>query len=623
MFLGFLVLFSLIGSIYASDMENGSGSLGVGSGKTLQKPRVYEDESDEEGSVYDREAFGSKHPNVFSSSIVDIGMRVKLIANVYLRNLDEKANIFVPFFRATIKNPDGSLVERVNYFRYKGRKGKICVFASGGFHNAWEKSTQRVYEAFYGSKIKIIRGTWIQKHLYRDYKELQKFERTPLEDLHSELYYKTFFERFFPRQLEELKEGGDVLGVVIDAFSWWDVCDGCHEHNLPHNLGKTPVTYRIKSARPYTHTYRDTDMFQSRVLSDLEEKENKHWLSLWSEIKKLPEKDFSDEEDKRKYWTETIQGIELTKWLGQAFVENKKPGKKGDVLRHYQALEEFDRDQLKGLIDYLKEENWEFSCWYSHPFPRGDIQKKWKKYWLQLVVPHFGWKEISSEHLDQDTNCEMCGFEEARKISYIYHPKYRSAKGFPQSKVVVAFLGGPLPPESDELKKFKVKSLAVGSKCIETLRLTKEELVKPMEVAAEQAERDKSYDDLDAAEKELKKQAAEKRKEEARIKKVMAEKKKQERLLRRQTEERKRESKKQTRKTPAVAVTEKVEPITAPNSYRTPERKNAKKRVAEADEVETDTDSSGYEDDRERTGKNLSKKRLTNRRIISDDSDGD
>ena len=617
MVLIFLILLSFVSSTSGSDLESDVESLGAaGVEKALRKPETYQDDSDREDAVLDEKPFDSvnlpEQPGAFFSSIVDTGIQVKLLTNVYLRNLDEKANVFVAFFRAMISTPDGRVEEKADYFRHNG---KICVFASGGFHNAWEKSTQRVYEAFYNSKIKIIRGAWIQKHLYKDYKESEKFERTPVDELHSELYYKIFFERFFPTQLKSLKKEGEVLGIAIDAFSWWDVCDGCYKHNLPSKLGSIPIAYRIKSARPYRNSYRDTESFKSRVLVNAEERENKSWLSLWDKIKELSHKKFPDEDSKRVYWTATFTGIELTKWLGQAFVENKTPGKKGDVLRHYQELESTDKDQLQGLIDYLKEENWELSCWYSHPFPRGPIQKKWKKHWLELVMPHFGWREVLSDHLESDTTCEMCGCEKARKISYIYHQKYRSAKCSAGSNEAIRFSGDPLPPKSEELRKFKVKSLVVGSKCIETLILTKEQLKSPRKVAAEQAKRDKSYFDLDMAEKELKKKAAEKRKEEARIKKEKAEKKKQERLLKKQAAEKKKKSKKPSRKTSTSADLGKADAIAASTPYKTANReKYDKKRGLVADEATSDSDSSGLDDDGKKIDKAPSIKRLAKQR---------
>jgi len=143
-----------------------------------------------------------------------------------------------------------------------------------------------------------------------------------------------------------------------------------------------------------------------------------------------------------------------------------------------------------------------------------------------------------------------------------------------------------------------------GSKCIETLILTKEELARPKEVAAEQAERDKSYSDLEALDKRLEKQAAEKRKEEARIEREMAKKKKQE-------VKGKKKPKKTARKTPASVEPEKADTMAD----------SRKKRAAAADEAESDSDLSGLEEDEKKFGKAPPIKRSAKQRKIIETSD--
>lgn len=181
----------------ARELESNEGIKISSDAKESVEPVEYEDESDSEVGVVDSTPFGKlsimEISPVFSPAIV-MAVRIKLLANVYLRNIDEKANIFLPFFRILGKGVDGKERESGNYFRYKG---KICVFASGGFHNAWEKSVQSVYKAFYGTEIKIIRGSWIQKHL----KEEVGFQNS--EELHSELYYKTQCASFKGLKIQE------------------------------------------------------------------------------------------------------------------------------------------------------------------------------------------------------------------------------------------------------------------------------------------------------------------------------------------------------------------------------------------------------------------------------------
>jgi len=123
------------------------------------------DESEEETET--EETYKANPIALNNEKIIVMGTQLKLLANVYLRNLDEMANVFFPYYTLTIQGDSGE-EEISDYFRApapKGKEepqGKICVFASGGLHNAWEKTVARIQEIFFGDKVKVIRASWIQ-----------------------------------------------------------------------------------------------------------------------------------------------------------------------------------------------------------------------------------------------------------------------------------------------------------------------------------------------------------------------------------------------------------------------------------------------------------------------------
>jgi hypothetical protein len=433
------------------------------------------------------------------ATVIETGTQLKLLANVYLGKIDEMANIFFPQYVANIVNEDGSLETVVDYFRTP--KGEICVFASGGIQNAWEKTVARVHEVFFGQKVKIIRQRWIQKHLRKDKRlimDIARIYKGREQELHSEFYYDLYFEHFFLPGIKELGEekGIQFKKLTINSFSWWEICNGCNETLTKHKdlcekAGIELVQHTVAATRRYRHHYPEGSPISACRVP--KEQEEAAWQAIWSEVQKYANGEFEDEEAKKHFWTKTVEGLELCKWLGQAFVENthslkgrsEKPRKKGDILKFYCEVTEEDAQPLKELLLYLREKNWDLSCWYKIPYPNG-IQRNWKKYWLQVVMPHFNWKIVAEFDDDsRDNVCQMCGNEDVFHMHWVYHPKFRVSQEFldlpeAQQELTERDLGYNYETPIDQLplhlQRERRQSLTVGSECVKFLGIKRAEV---------------------------------------------------------------------------------------------------------------------------------------------------
>jgi len=196
----------------------------------------------------------------------------------------------------------------------------------------------------------------------------------------------------------------------------------------------------------------------------------------------------SNTADNEFFWTKTKQGLEICKWLGQAFVENKttarggksRPTKKGDILKFYEQIAKDDTKELRALLSYLQEVNWDLSCWYKLKYP-SHVQVKWKIYWKQLVMPHFGWETIRVVSLEKPDKCQMCGKQDVRNMYWIFHSKFRVSEKFlklpkkeqmrqEQDEGITEASYDSLP---DVLKQKRRQSLCVGVNCFKVLSLSK------------------------------------------------------------------------------------------------------------------------------------------------------
>lgn len=468
----------------------------------------------------------------FPAPVIRMGTQVKLLANVYLKNLDQTANIFLPYF---ILRDSTGLLQKEGYFQTP--KGEICIFASGGFQNVWESTVASVQRIFFKDRVRIIRASWIQNQLFRRRgieKDLEEEFRGRENELHSEFYYDLFFEHFFlPSLLEgEGQDSDDSRHLTIYAFSWWDVCTECEQRltkqhaTLPHNI---ELSYKIAASRRYRHTYpSNTAIQEARIPS---EEESVAWDGIWSRVSEYARKEFESPEEMEDFWTSTKDGLELCKWLGQAFEENKStpaertapPSKKGDILRFYHAMTGEETRELEALLFYLREVNWDLSCWYRPPYP-SSVQRPWKKYWRQLVMPHFGWEEVKEAKVMEGgatPHCEMCGHEDLHEVFFVFHPKFHVSARFlslPKEEQAMRErdCGHAKTPTTElppSLRKKRRDWLKVGSKCVETLELTRGGLKEweednPREERdrkwKERDEREAAYEALEKAEKELK-----------------------------------------------------------------------------------------------------------------------
>jgi hypothetical protein len=497
----------------------------------LRKIIHAKDDSDEEDEErIGEESFLSKQEILRNNkSIIVIGTRLKLLANVYLRNIDETANIFFPRYILTIQGDHGK--ENISdFFRIppKGEEklGKICLFASGGLHNAWEKTVEHIQRIFFGAKVKVIRASWIQKHLAGVGLNLEEEFRGKENELHSEYYYDLFFKHFFVPWLKKNYDKATNLRIL--AYSWWEVCNGC-ENTLTNHKTFIPnemvLSYEVSATRRYHHRYPESSIVQQARVSSTYEAEA--WDRIWGKVTEYVDR-FENPEEKKRFWTQTKDGLELCKWLGQAFVENAvtlegreaKASKKGDILKFYQEMVEEDTQKLQSLLDYLRQENWDLSCWYKGRCP-DPVQPKWKHYWRQIVIPHFGWQVVGVfQDKENNSYCEMCGKTDVVNISLVFHPKFRVLEHFlklPEEEQKMTKSEDSLTVPFYQLPSFQQtkrrQSLHVGSECVKVLTWPKKQIEKwlkenPHAVVdakwREQSERQAENDSLEEAEKGLK-----------------------------------------------------------------------------------------------------------------------
>ncbi|MBA3814571.1 MAG: hypothetical protein H0X26_08855 [Alphaproteobacteria bacterium] len=461
--------------------------------------------------------------------VTTMGTQLKLLANVYLANLQGRANIFLPRYSLEVEASDGSFQTIQSFFETP--KGEICVFASGGLHHIWEKNIGHINRLFFKKKVKIIRSRWMQKHLQKDKnikRDLEEEFAGREHELHSEFYYDLFFRHFFAQELVQLlEEGVSWRRLTIHAFSWWDVCDHCEELLSSH---KPPIeanfelSYKIAARKRYTHAYPNTSIVEDYALSKTVE--GKAWKAIWESLAPYTGKDFANE----IFWTKTKDGLEISKWLGQAFRETikgldgkAKVTKKGDILAFYTAMQPHKTQDLENLLSYLQDKNWDLSCWYRGPNFPSPFQSKWKRHWQQQIVPHFGWERVTGYQIKEKKradHCQMCGYEGLMNVYLIFHPKFHASNTFlslpeEDQKLTEHACGYtfesrvcdfPLP-----LKQKRKQSISVGSECIQYLCLSKEKIEEWHENHPEAEDNTKwevdrlaSYDALDKAEKNLK-----------------------------------------------------------------------------------------------------------------------
>jgi hypothetical protein len=479
----------------AAELKGIDEHLYTNSNKKIETSPEIDSESDREDSDSQNEIYTSCSQTFVGSlsHVVEMGVRSKLLANVYLRKVDGTANIFLPFYSMKFSDSDKP---KQDFFRTK--KNKICVFASGGLQNTWESTVSNVQTYFLGEEVKIIRAYWTQKHLWKDKgircKLDQDFQGRESE-LHSEFYYDLFFRNFFLPEMPNLTEGHTekLESITIYAFSWWDVCDSCEEKYLgKHQFllnkhldspgSKIKLSYKIAASRNYQHHPGFRSIVEStRVSATLEPPA---WKETWASVLKYVRKPFENDEAKEKFWTRTKEGLEVCKWLGQAFVENTvlpnvgraKYLKKGDVLKYYAKVDPSENEELNRLLGYLRQENWELSCWYRSPKYVNRIQGAWKINWRQIVMPHFGWEEVFQGKADIESICEMCGNDDVWNISLIFHPKFRVSTKFlnlseqDQEMRAADHKIEPSPRNLPEpLQQKRKQSICVGSECVKVL----------------------------------------------------------------------------------------------------------------------------------------------------------
>jgi len=428
--------------------------------------------------------------------VTRLGLRIKLLANVYSGKVDATANIFVPQYVIRVSQPNGPVKKMKSYF--KTDKGEICIFSSGGTLNHWEKSVGKVYNIFFAQKVKIIRWRWLYKHLNQimaGNNPLDAYEGKETE-LHSELYYSLFFQHFFLPKVKQ-KYGANLKTLGIRAFSWWEVCDGCEGHlskqsTLCESNDLENDLCEIAAVRKYAHKYNSSIIHAYSVAQAQEESA---WTSIWEKVTHCVNKYAHSSRDKRNFWTKTVEGLELCKWLGQAFRENiytlnaatAKPNGRGDILNYYNPMSNEDKASLLNLLDYLREENWELSCWYTPPY-YDRVQGAWKAYAMQVVRPHFGWQLISEPPADDNTHeCQMCGQKGLIHTYWVYHPKFRVTNKYfqmseDQQRATEQSDGFNHETSFDQLPSYlqlkRRQSIVVGSECLKTLELEKNEVEK-------------------------------------------------------------------------------------------------------------------------------------------------
>lgn len=446
------------------------------------------DDSDEEEILPSRQQWYQTYTQKFPSmlrSIIENGLRAKLLANVYLRKVDKTANVFIPFY---FVHESGMHEVKKDYFRTP--KGEICIFASGGLQNIWEKTVSKVFHVFFGEKVKIIRASWIEKHLQKDLgisRDIEKEFKGRETELHSEFFYDLFFRHFFYPNLK------NPQNLTIYAYSWWDVCDTCEKTLSKHREIFKNITYNIAASRRYFHHYPTGSIVAGAYVP--KEREGEMWKSLWSCVLEHVRKPFEDDEQKYHFWTATKEGLEICKWLGQAFIANKispkgyrqAPMKQGDVLYHFAQVKPEEADELNHFILYLQSVNWELSCWYKLPNLPNEIQKRWNKHWKGLVVPHFDWEEVFEHQVEKEAegvDCEMCGYPDLHNVYLVYHPKHKVSERFLkqpleyQQMSASNYLRTISPELPQPIRDKRKQSICVGSECIKFLILLEEEIVE-------------------------------------------------------------------------------------------------------------------------------------------------
>lgn len=474
----------------------------------------------------------------FPAPISDIGLRLKIMANAYLQKVDQTANIFFPHYTLEYIDSEGKTQTTSGFFRTSQKSDQdippICAFASGGFQNAWEQTVSRVQTQFFEMPIKIIRALWMTKHLPRTQRRLEEEYKGRENELHSEFFYDLFFRHFFIPTLPTLAKGGKITHVTINAFSWWEVCNTCedrlsqHQALLPEGV---QLTYKVAASRRYNHHYPLLTPIMGYRIPYAREITARQ--KIWGKVLECVRKEFPDEEEKSKFWTETFEGLELCKWLGQTFVESEisstgtmaQLSNREDVLKINKEASPQEIRELTELITYLRDVNWDLSCWYKPPTFFDEIQKRWRTHWRQVVLPHFDWEivyQTSKENmLETPDECEMCGCEEVRFPLLVFHPKHRVSKTFlalprEQQKLRAApdELFKPPSDLADPLRQKRKQSISVGSTCVGFLQSSQEELDKWRQSHPD-ADRDERWErnarreiadrDLEKAEKELEK----------------------------------------------------------------------------------------------------------------------
>lgn len=144
-----------------------------------------------------------------------------------------------------------------------------------------------------------------------------------------------------------------------------------------------------------------------------------------------------------------------------------------------------DKASLVKLLDYLREENWELSCWYMPPY-YDVVQGAWKAHAKQVVRPHFGWQLISEPPADKNTHeCQMCGQKNLINTFWVYHPKFRVTNKYfrmseDEQRATEQSLGLNHDTSFDQLPVYlqfkRRQSIVVGSECLKTLELEKAEV---------------------------------------------------------------------------------------------------------------------------------------------------
>jgi len=327
--------------------------------------------------------------------------------------------------------------------------------------------------------------------------------------------------------------------VTIHAFSWWDVCDGCekilsnHETLFPDPT--IPLSYEIASRRRYQHDYPASSIIKTHAIPSTTDQ--KGWNAIWGSIKRYTKKTFQSDDEEELFWTTSKEGLEICKWLGQAFKETTigldgraKKGKMSDILTFYKSMQPEETQALEKLLTYLKDKNWDLSCWYRGPqFPNG-VQPKWKRHWKQLIMPHFAWEIVDDYPVDDDNSrCDMCGNKNLETIYLVFHPKFHVSGKFlnfskEEKELTESALGythdTPFANLPSPLQNKRKQSLGVGSECVQVLQSSKEEIEEYFErkggqkieaKTQEQAERLAANDLLDAEERKIRNSKKKKR----------------------------------------------------------------------------------------------------------------